>query len=239
MRMESVQQQILGRLEALEARQLNPQMCGSTTRSSARASSGLPYTNPSPSPQYLSTQTHQGACSYVGTSGSFPPYVPSDPLYQPHLDNSELTATDPYEVGGASISPSPVRIHLRPNATAALPSSEIAKHTLRNVRDVLEENVKLQTESSAATLSQKLAKEAFFGKAVMKRCTPGGNRQYPALPQKELFELKKVMFLLFPRFHTCPGAFEAVWKNVRLRLNKLVSAWAFYRTVLPISSLTV
>ena len=47
----------------------------------------------------------------------------------------------------------------------------------------------------------------------MRQCTPGGTREYPALPQEELFELKKIMFEQFPRFHTCPGSFEPLWKK--------------------------
>ena len=93
------------------------------------------------------------------------------------------------------------------NASATLPSLEIARHILRSVEEVLEENGKLRTESTAGTLCQKLAKEAISGKAVMKRCTPHGTREFPALPREELYELKTAMLKQFPRFHSCPGAF--------------------------------
>ena len=35
----------------------------------------------------------------------------------------------------------------------------------------------------AGTLAQKLAKEAIFGTAVIKQCTPGETRELPALPK--------------------------------------------------------
>ena len=214
-RMESIQHQILRRLELLEAKQLNPQIYG--------YSSLTPYVNPSPFFNYPPTQAHfgshssTGACnsSFTGASGILPPQVSPLPdvqqqHVQPQPDNSGLLSS---EVGDVEIQPAPVRDHLRANATAALPSSEIPKQALHTVHEVLEANLKLRTESSAGTLCQKLAKEAFFGKEIMKKCTPGGNRQYPALPQEEFFELKKVMFRQFPRFHTCPGTFEPLWKK--------------------------
>ena len=217
MQMESVQHQILGRLEALESRfmYLNPQMYGP---SSARATSSvMPFITPSPFPHLQHTQVHLNA-SNSGLTGAS---IEGKHNVQPQMDNSEITASDSYAVGSIPPNPippnpitsNPVRGSLRAHAITALASSEIAKNTLRSVREVLEENVKLQTESSAGTLCQKLAKDAFFGRDVMRKCTPGGNRQYPALPQEELYELKKAMFQLFPRFHTCPGSFEPVWKK--------------------------
>ena len=224
MRMEKVQYEILGRVQALEA-YLNPPMY---KHGPARGSSSLiQYSNPSPF-------THMPTQTQIGAHGSYQPYAPivqaqvqlqqqpnvqeqpnlqqQQPDIQIQLNSSELSAPDSL-VGNVSILPSPVQVRLRTHATPALPSSEIPKQTLRTVREVLDENAKLQTESCAGTLCQKLAKECFFGKDIMKRCTPGGNRQFPALPQDELNELKKVLFHLFPRFHTCPGSFEAVWKK--------------------------
>ena len=37
----------------------------------------------------------------------------------------------------------------------------------------------------------KLAKEAIFGEEIMRKCTPGGTRELPGLPRKELYEIKK------------------------------------------------
>ena len=213
---KSIQHQILRRLELLEAKQLNLQIYG--------YSSLTQYINPSPFLNYPPTQAHFGShsstgvrnSSFTGASGILPPHASLLPdnvqqqHVQPQTDSSGLRSS---EVGDVGIQPSPVRDCLHANATAALPSLEIPKQTLRSVHEVLEENVKLRTESSAGTLCQKLAKEAFFGKEIMKKCTPGGNCQYPALPQEEFFELKNVMFRQFPRFHTCPGTFEPLWNK--------------------------
>ena len=114
----------------------------------------------------------------------------------------------------------PCWLTARATANPALPSSEICKNKLRSVQEVLAENVKLQTESLAGTLCQKLAKEAIFGKDVMKKCTPAGSREYPALPQAELYELKKIMYSQFPRFNSCPGAFESVWKKCMVAVEQ-------------------
>ena len=102
----------------------------------------------------------------------------------------------------------------------ALSSLEIQKEKLRDVAEVLQENIKLKTEGSAGNLCQKLAKQAIFGKEVMRKCTPAGTRDYPALPQAELKKLKEIMFQQFPRFHTCPGAFETVWKRCMVAVEQ-------------------
>lgn len=74
-------------------------------------------------------------------------------------------------------------------------------------------NSNLRTESAASTLCQKSAKEAIFGIEVMKKCTPSGTRDYCALPQEELFELKTIMFRQFPKYHQNPVGFESIWKR--------------------------
>jgi len=97
---------------------------------------------------------------------------------------------------------------------AVLPSSAIQSHKLLPVSKVLEKYPKLLDESNAGNLAQKLAKEAFFGVDVMIRCTPTGiHGGLPALPQTELFELKKAIFRLFPRYHRNPSQFEGIWKR--------------------------
>ena len=41
-------------------------------------------------------------------------------------------------------------------------------------------------ESKLPTLAQKLAKEAYFGEAIMVQCTVAGDRDLPGLPEYEL-----------------------------------------------------
>ena len=94
-----------------------------------------------------------------------------------------------------------------------LPSTAISKQQLRSVDQVIQENYKLCTESSAGTLCQILARESFFGKEVMEQCTPNGARDCPGLPRLELNNLKATMFRLFPRFQSCPEQFEPLWKR--------------------------
>lgn len=67
------------------------------------------------------------------------------------------------------------------------------------------------TESVAGTIAQLLAREAFFGEDVMAQCTPQGTRAEPALPRKELLELKRLMFMKLP--HESHASFESIWSK--------------------------
>ena len=65
-----------------------------------------------------------------------------------------------------------------------LPSLEINKATLQSVEEMLETQADLtKRESAAGILAQILAKEAIFGREVMRRCTPQGTRLFPGLPR--------------------------------------------------------
>lgn len=94
-----------------------------------------------------------------------------------------------------------------------LPSDEILKDNLKCVEDVLRGCEELKCVEKASTLAQKLAREAFFGEDVMKRCTPGGTKDFPALPKEEMFSLKKEVFLQLPQFWQSPANFEKIWKT--------------------------
>ena len=72
---------------------------------------------------------------------------------------------------------------------------------------------KLHVESKAPTLAVKLARECYFGESVMKLCTPMGFRDEPGLPLNELWELKKTVFNIFPKFWACPVEFEPLWTS--------------------------
>ena len=69
-------------------------------------------------------------------------------------------------------------------------------------------------------LTVKLAKEAVFGEEVMRRCTPGGTRELPALPSMELYELKRTVLAQFPHYWNCLHDFEGVWKKCRDSLEQ-------------------
>ena len=55
----------------------------------------------------------------------------------------------------------------------------------------------------------KLAKEAYFGYAVMKQSTVHGNRSFPALPANQLHELKLVIKSVL---QDVDCEFEDVWR---------------------------
>ena len=95
-------------------------------------------------------------------------------------------------------------------ASAPLPSSEVDKGDLVSVKFVLESG---KTKScKPSTLAQMVAKEAIFGAKVMRRCTPSGTKDFPALPKAEMYELKKI-FQEFPQFWHSPQMFEVEWKT--------------------------
>ena len=96
-----------------------------------------------------------------------------------------------------------------------LPSSEINKTTLKRVPDILRKYPTLRTECKMSILAVKLAREAFFGDSILKRCTPRGWNDLPALPQVELNYLKATLFAQFPRFWTCPEDFEKKWTTAQ------------------------
>ena len=96
-----------------------------------------------------------------------------------------------------------------------LPSSEINKASLKPISDVLQKYSNLRVECTIGKLAVKLAREAIFGDSIMKRCTPRGWNDLPALPQVELNLLKATLFRQFPRFWVCPEEFERKWTTAQ------------------------
>ena len=94
-----------------------------------------------------------------------------------------------------------------------LTSDQIPKRSLMSVEDSLKGCRELMSAEKASTLTQKLAKEAIFGVEIMKRCTPGGTKEFPALPKEEMFILKKIVYKQLPQFWHSPMQFEKLWKN--------------------------
>ncbi len=90
-------------------------------------------------------------------------------------------------------------------------SSRIDKDKLTDPHNVVEKYSNYKSISRAPTLAQKLAEEAYFGKHVLQACTVMGFRQYPALPVRELTDLKQMLFSLFPQLWNNPTEFEPVW----------------------------
>ena len=84
------------------------------------------------------------------------------------------------------------------------------KSQLTCVNDVLHKYPKPRSRSEAGTIAVILAKDAIFGEAVMRKCTNMGNSDLPAIPEKELRELKDIMRQVC---HECPNEFENTWVN--------------------------
>ena len=135
---------------------------------------------------------------------------PSHPLPPPIIppcssQNASSTQED--------VCPDPLPLS-RSSGDKALPSSEIKKDKLSSVQEVLDKYSHLikkgATIRNIRMLSIKLAKEAIFGADVMARCTPGGTREYPGLPRKELYELKKIALEQYPQYWNCLHIFEDV-----------------------------
>ena len=97
--------------------------------------------------------------------------------------------------------------------TNYLPASEIQSHQLRNSDEVITQHRKLINDDGAGTLCQILAKEAFFGKDIMKLCTVTGRGGTHALPFQLMNEPKAKTFKLLPQYRTAPEQFEPVWKK--------------------------
>ena len=110
------------------------------------------------------------------------------------------------------------------NAQKALPSSDINTGKLSSVEDVLKKyghlRAKGSSESNVRLLCVKLAKEAIFGDDILVRCTPGGTRELPGLPVRELYELKKIILQQLPQYWKCRHLFEATWKKCRDSLEQ-------------------
>ena len=94
----------------------------------------------------------------------------------------------------------------------ALSSSAIKDWKGRmTISEVIESNHKLTTVSRVSTLAVRIARDAVFGKQVMKLCTAQGGRELPGLPREELYEIKKAIFDLLPCFWKNVEEFEGVW----------------------------
>lgn len=120
------------------------------------------------------------------------------------------------QVQADALSPSVTTSLPRPIATVnakyiEVSSEEICRQELKTAQEVLQKYPDLHIESKIGVLAVKLARQAFFGDNLLKRCTPRGWQNMPALPQAELNMLKVTLFKQFPRFWSCPEEFEKKW----------------------------
>ena len=107
----------------------------------------------------------------------------------------------------------PLPIRTNSSTVGTLPSSDIDKNGLVPIDVVLQRNSTLRKESSAGKLACRIAREAVFVPNIMKRCTPFGTKLYPGLPQKELLQIERTIFNLFPQYWGSQVEFEGLWKS--------------------------
>ena len=99
-------------------------------------------------------------------------------------------------------------------SSTCMPSSEIQSENLVPVDSVLNKYQSLRKDHTIGKLAVKLAKESFFGDEVLVKCTVMGCRSFPALPTKELNDLKQTVFSLYPRYWSNPIEFESkIWSQ--------------------------
>ena len=74
--------------------------------------------------------------------------------------------------------------------------------------------------SRVPTLAQRLASQSYFGDNMLSKCTVMGYRDSPALPLRELNNLKQKLFLLFPNFWANPLDFEDTWMRCTISIGQ-------------------
>ena len=104
----------------------------------------------------------------------------------------------------------------------AFQSVEINNENLSPYELVLKKYPSLCKQNVVGTLTVKLANEIFFENEVLKKCTIMGCREYPALPMKELNELKLVIFSLFPCYWNNQTEYKLkIWKSCGNAIGQL------------------
>ena len=129
-----------------------------------------------------------------------------------HDSSISKTRSSKRSYATASSPPIASPIVLSQNAISPLSSSEIDKSALLPVEDV----VKKYRSEGPMTLAAKLASEAFFDQAVLARCSPmgmGKRKPRPALPNKELNQIKQIVLNNYPIYWGCPQEFEPMWRR--------------------------
>ena len=117
---------------------------------------------------------------------------------------------------------SPLPVATDKSTRKSLSSSAITKDKLQSVAAVLEQHHRLKGEKNAGSLAIKLAKHALFGDEVLKLCTPMGNRSLPALPTKELQQLKAIIYQQFPQYANSPSEFEELWQTCIIAVSAAI-----------------
>ena len=119
---------------------------------------------------------------------------------------SNQEATIPHE-------PIDIIFKTKPGLQESLSDDQIPKNLSSPEQILCKYQHKLLPHGKIGELAVKLAKEAYFGEAVMKKCTVMGHRDRPGLPTKTLTQLKRFLFNL-TTYIDCwadPALFECHW----------------------------
>ena len=158
--------------------------------------------------------------------------INNSPVYNPYPTDSLPTSINKHLRVHSQMRPSTLctptclPIQTTSNKVSVSPSEIINKGALLPVDVVLKKYPKLKGSSRAGELALKHAMEAFFGEEVLIKCTVKGCRNLPALPCRELQQLKQVVFSRVPQFWSNPADFDQdVWascKGLRSRNQRKV-----------------
>ena len=147
--------------------------------------------------------------------------------------NSVAFTSNPFVIAHHTTPPATVRSFSNPSASSTpnscslltyktdnvLLSDEIDRSSLDDADVVMRRYVGLKGEAKAGELTTKLARETFFGSAIMARCTVGGASNLPAFPAREMNALKQKVFSRFPSYWQNPANFEGLWLKCTRALN--------------------
>ena len=138
---------------------------------------------------------------------------PQAQVYTPMQPATLFHSVLPAPLHQVNESPTGTPIPIAPLSTkyTEMSAAEIPKEKLKTIAETLQKYASLRTESKIGVLAIKLAREAIFGDDLLRKCTPRGWNDMPALPQAELNLLKCTLYEQFPRFWTCPEAYEKTW----------------------------
>ena len=156
------------------------------------------------------------------TPAFFPPYppmfnCPPPPTgFIPSQPISTYNSVSPQPPLPNIAFPQPIRPPKR-----SLPSNMINKSKLETVSTVLAENQRLVKGDRLGQLAVILARRCFFGPDVMAQCTVYGAGQYPALPTKELNELKNTLFKACCTVWGSPQEFEQIWATCATAIGQV------------------
>ena len=144
------------------------------------------------------------------TTDTMAPSLPTDTM-TPTDTTSTTTSND------TTYKPLPILNKLRNTQYRLRPTDT---ENLDSLDDVLERYISYVWKGEDGLLALVLAREAVFGAAVMAKCTPLGTKTKLALPQRELYTIKKAIFQCHPECWPEPQCFEDIWRKCHTAIQQ-------------------